>query len=50
MSFSNGKHHKCPICESPVNEEIERYIESELYRYMKDPQNYVVKPYNKSIV
>lgn len=36
-SFSNGKHHKCPLCESPCNEEIERHVQSELYKMLIDP-------------
>ena len=27
---------ECPICKSPVNEEIERYVQSELYKMVMD--------------
>ena len=43
-SFSNGKHHQCPCCKSPCNEEIERYVESELFKMMIDP-TYKPKPW-----
>lgn len=46
MGFSRGKHHQCPLCESPCNEEIERYVESELYKMVKNP-DYIPKPYNQ---
>lgn len=46
-SFSNGKHHKCPICESPCNEEIERYVEAELFKMLKDP-TYIPKSVKES--
>ena len=40
------KHHKCPICESPCNEEIERYVESELYKMAINPK-YIPVRWNK---
>lgn len=42
--MSDYKYHKCPICESPCNEEIERYVESELYKMIKDP-TYIPQSY-----
>jgi hypothetical protein len=39
-------HHKCPICESPCNEDIEQYVESELFKMTKDP-TYMPKSYNE---
>jgi len=46
MTFSRGKHHKCPLCQSPCNEEIERYVESELYKMIKNPE-YIPKSYSQ---
>ena len=37
IEINMSKHRICPICESPFNEEIERYVQSELYKMIKDP-------------